>query len=169
MLLSLKRIQLGYNPRANLTQDPPVSKQMSVALGFILSVCSWMEFSKNKDWSGSSPVFYGASSLTPLPGKYSCSEITVFLNNLVGGHKFYTLLPNLKHSNSLTGTGFVQSHLIDLKCKQFYSSELQFAWRHMGSLNITQSVLFWAPGLTQAYTDGICLSPSKMQVSWWAG
>lgn len=95
---------------------------MSVALGFIFSVCSWMEFSKNKGWSGSSPVFYGVSSRTPLPGKYSYSEITIFLNNLVGGHKFCTLLPNIKHSNSLIGTGFVQSHLIDLKCKQLYSS-----------------------------------------------
>ena len=105
-----------------MTQDPPISKQMSVALGFILPVCSWMEFSKNKQWPGSSPVFYGVSSHASLPGKYSYSENTRFLNNLVGGRKFYTLLPNIKHSNSLIGTGFVQSHLIDLKCKQFYSS-----------------------------------------------
>jgi hypothetical protein len=40
-----------------------------------------------------------------------------FLTNLVGGHKLYTLLANSKHSNGLTGTSFVQSHLIDCKCK----------------------------------------------------
>lgn len=60
--------------------------------------------------------------LAPLPRQYSYPENTIFLNNLVGGHKFYTLLPNIKHSNSLTDTGCVQSHRIDLECKQFYSS-----------------------------------------------
>lgn len=82
-----------------------------------------MEFSKKEGWSGSSPVFYRVSSLAPLPGKWSFSENARFLNNLVGGHTFYTLLANIKHfSNSLIGTSFVQRHLIHCKCKSFYSS-----------------------------------------------
>lgn len=58
-------------------------------------------------------MFSGVSSLAPLPRKYSYSENTVFPNNLVGSHKFYTLLANIKHSKNLIGTGFLQSPLID--------------------------------------------------------
>lgn len=58
-------------------------------------------------------MFYRVSSLALLPGKYSYSENTVFLNNLIGGHQFNVLLENIQHSNSLIGTGFVPSHLID--------------------------------------------------------
>lgn len=58
-------------------------------------------------------MFYRVSSLALLPGQYSYPKNTVFLNNLIGGHQFNILLENIKHSNSLIGTGFVPSHLID--------------------------------------------------------
>lgn len=107
MLPGLKQVHLGYNPRAKITKDPPVSRQMSVGLALILYF--WIEFSKNKCWSGSSPVFCRVSSLAPLPGKYSYFENIIFLNDFIGDHKFHTPLANIKHSNSLIGTGFVQA------------------------------------------------------------
>lgn len=82
---------------------------MSTAVG----VCAAEQGFPRTKWTGSSPAFYGISSLAPLPGKYSNSEKTTFLNNLNGGHKFYPFLANIKHSDSLVGTGFIQSHLID--------------------------------------------------------